>query len=435
MSISIENLRQTLSGLVTHQAREANPEDTVAGVRPRVVVEPATEEEVAEVLAFADREGLKVLVRGGGTQLTFGLPPSGGDILLCTSRLDKVLEHEPQDQTISVQSGMRLADLQAHLAQTRQWLAIDPPLPAAATIGGIISTNISGARRLRFGAVRDQVIGIRVVLADGTIAKGGGKVVKNVAGYDLAKLFCGALGTLGVVVAASFRLYPLPSGRRTIILTSSSPALLSELALKVTTSTLVPTSVDLIGPGEDEHRCTLAIRFESGVPAAVEDQSAAVVELAGDLAGSAQVLADEEEASFWRSADNWTGTAPDEGSTLVLKASLLPTTVSRWLAGLDSAAAAAGVSSRWRAHIGHGTVYARISGTEEPLVGVVDAVRALAQAEQGSLVVQSAPAEIVRSLDVWGAVTAVDLMRRVKASFDPNNTLNPGRFVTDSPYC
>src|SRR5262249_41207894 len=161
------------------------------------------------------------------------------------------------------------------------------------------------------GAVRDQIIGIRFALADGTIAKGGGKVVKNVAGYDLAKLFCGALGTLGVVVAASFRLYPLPSCRRTITLASSSPALLSELALQVTTSTLVPTAVDLLGPGEVEHRCTLAIRFESGVPTAVEDQSAAVIELAGELAGSAHVLADEEEASFWGSADAWSTRAPD----------------------------------------------------------------------------------------------------------------------------
>jgi glycolate oxidase FAD binding subunit len=429
MSISIENLRQTLSDLLTHQAREADPEDAVAGVRPAVVVEPATDEEVAAVLAFADREGLKVLVRGGGTQLTFGLPPVGGDILLSTSQLDKVLEHEPHDQTISVQPGMCLSDLQAHLAQTRQWLAIDPPLPDAATIGGIISTNISGARRLRFGAVRDQVIGIRIVLADGTIAKGGGKVVKNVAGYDLAKLFCGALGTLGVVVAASFRLYPLPSSRRTITLTSSSLALLTELALKVIASTLVPTAVDVLGPGDSEHPCTLAIRFESGVPAAVEDQSATVVELAGELAGSAHVLADEEEASFWRSADDWSRRAPDENNTLVLKASLLPGNVSLWLAQLDSAAAAAGVASRWRAHLGHGTAYARLSGSGEALAGMVDEVRATAQAERGSVVVQDAPPELARSLDIWGAVPAIDLMRRVKARFDPNGTLNPGRFV------
>ena len=429
MSISIENLRQTLSGLLTHQAREAGLEDSVAGVLPRIVVEPATEEEVATVLAFADRAGLKVLVRGGGTQLGLGLPPAGGDILLSTSRLDKVLEHEPHDQTISVQSGIRLANLQGYLAQTRQWLAIDSPLPGAATIGGIISTNISGARRLRFGAVRDQIIGIRIVLADGTIAKGGGKVVKNVAGYDLAKLFCGALGTLGVVVAASFRLYPLPKCRRTVVLTSSSPALLCEVALKVSASTLVPTAIDLLGPGDGQSPCRLAIRFESGVPAAVEDQSDAVVELAGELAGSAHVLADEEEASFWTSADDWTGRAPDESNTLVLKASLLPTQVSPWLARLDSAIAAAGLASRWRGHLGHGTVYARLSGSEAALSGVVNELRTLAEAERGSLVVQDAPPGLARALDVWGAVAAVDLMRRVKARFDPHVTLNPGRYI------
>jgi glycolate oxidase FAD binding subunit len=429
MSISLESLRQTLSELLTHQAREAGPGEDVACVRPRVVVEPATEEEVATVLAFADREGLKVLVRGGGTQLGMGLPPAGGDILLDTGHLDSVLEHEPHDQTISIQSGMRLVDLQTHLAQTGQWLALDPPLPDAATIGGIVSTNVSGARRLRFGAVRDQIIGIRVVLADGTIAKGGGKVVKNVAGYDLPKLFCGALGTLGVVVATSFRLYPLPEARRTVTLTSSSLAPLCELALKVTASTLVPTAIDVLGPRDGEHVCTLAVRFESGVKSAVEDQSAAVIMLAGELAGSAHILQDEQEASFWRAADGWSSTAPTERSTLLLKASLLPSKVYGWLARLDTAASSAGLASSWRAHVGHGAVYGRLSGSEEALIGTLGELRTLAQVERGSLVVQDAPPELAHVLDVWGMIGAVDLMRRVKARFDPNATLNPGRFV------
>ncbi len=429
MSISPKSLEHTLSGLLSYPAREAGLGDAVAGVQPRVVVEPTTEEEVAAVLAFADREGLKVLVRGGGTQLGQGFPPMGGDILLSTARLNAVLEHEPHDQTISVQSGMRLADVQTHLAQTRQWLALDPALPEAATIGGVISTNASGARRLRFGAVRDNIIGIRVVLADGTIAKGGGKVVKNVAGYDLPKLYCGALGTLGVIVTANFRLYPLPAARRTVAVTASSPSPLCELALKVIATTLVPTAIDVFGSGDGDHIYTLAVRFESGVPVSVTDQSVALLALAGELADSAQVLEDEEEARYWQAADDLITTPPADASALLLKANLLPSKVASWLARLETMASAASLTTRWRAHVGHGTVYVWLAGPLEALPDAVSKLRQEARDMRGSLVVQHASPALARSLDVWGPVNALELMRTIKERFDPQSTLNPGRFV------
>ncbi|MDQ6660866.1 MAG: FAD-binding oxidoreductase, partial [Chloroflexota bacterium] len=218
MKTSLQSLQAALDPLTGGYVRLAEDTDTVAGVRPQIVVEPGNEEEVSAVLAFADQEGLKVLVRGGGTQLGIGFPPRGGDILLSTLRLNQLVEHAPHDMTATVQAGLRLSDLQATLANTRQWLALDPAPGSAATIGGIMATNASGPRRLHYGGVRDQIIGIRVVLPDGTIAKGGGKVVKNVAGYDLSKLFTGSLGTLGVIVAATFRLYPIATASRTVVL-------------------------------------------------------------------------------------------------------------------------------------------------------------------------------------------------------------------------
>lgn len=430
MSISTESLRQTLSGLLSHPVREAGPHDAVAGAQPRVVVEPATEDEVAAVVSLADRDGLKVLVRGGGTQLGLGSSPTGGDILLSTRRLDAVLEHEPHDQTIAVECGKPLSELQEYLRQTRQWLALDPPLPAAATIGGIVATNASGPRRLRFGAVRDQIIGIRVVLADGTAAKGGGKVVKNVAGYDLPKLFCGALGTLGVVVAANFRLYPLTAYRRTVTLDAATMEPLCDLALKITASTLTPTAIDLLGPEEGTPIYVLAVRFESGVEAAVQNQSSALLALAGDLSGKARVLEGEEENDFWRAgADGMTRPGADTGATL-LKASLLPSKVCAWLGLLESVSTSAGLSAHWRAHLGHGIVYAWIDGDLERLPRLVEELRASAvSSSRGSLIVTQASPELLRRLDVWGSVSALDLMRRLKQRFDPNFTLNPGRFV------
>jgi glycolate oxidase FAD binding subunit len=313
-------------------------------------------------------------------------------------------------------------------------LVLDPPLPAAATIGGIVATNASGPRRLRYGAARDQIIGIRVVLADGTVAKGGGKVVKNVAGYDLPKLFCGALGTLGVVVAANFRLYPLTVYSGTVIFATTTIEPLCELARSLTASTLTPTAIDLLGPEDGTHTCVLAARFESGVAASVHNQSSALLALAGNLSGKARaraVLEGEEENQFWRAAaERMSEPDGDAGPEAVhLRANLLPSEVGAWLGRLEAVSRSAELSLRWRAHLGHGIVDAWIAGDAERMSGLVEEVRAEARNSRGNLVVVEASPDVLRRLDVWGSVSALDLMRRLKQRFDPNFTLNPGRFV------
>ena len=250
MNVSQQSLLSSIEPLLPGRVRVAETIDEVMGVHPQVVVEPEHEDEVAKLLSYANQQGLKVLVRGSGTQLHTGFPPSKGDIVLSTARLNSLVEHAPHDLTVTVQAGITLASLQTALAEARQWLALDPMLAPEATMGGIIATNSSGPRRLRYGGVRDQIIGVRVVLADGTIAKGGGKVVKNVAGYDLPKLFTGSLGTLGVIVEATFRLYPLPVTSRTVTLTSSNLPALCHLAVQIIGSTLVPTIVDIFGSSD-----------------------------------------------------------------------------------------------------------------------------------------------------------------------------------------
>ncbi len=259
---SPEALRDALGPLVGGRVRAAAEGDSVAGVRPAAVAEPGDEAAVAAVLALADREGLKVLPRGGGTQLGLGHPPAGGDILLDLGRLGAVVEYAPGDLTVTAQAGLRLTDLQAALAKEGQWLALDPALPLAATIGGIVATNASGPRRLRYGGVRDQIIGVRVARPDGTIARGGGKVVKNVAGFDLPKLFTGALGTLGVIIDATFRLYPIPAASRTVVLTAPEPAPLCDLTLRIIGSTLIASAIDVYGDTTSSEGPRLAVRFE-----------------------------------------------------------------------------------------------------------------------------------------------------------------------------
>lgn len=426
MNVSSGTLLDTLQAIVGEHARAAVAADAVAGVQPQIVAELADEEQVAALLAYANERGLKVLPRGAGTQMGMGTPPSGGDILLSMKRLDRVLEHVPHDLTVSVQAGVRLADLQATLAHAGQWLALDPTLPPEATIGGLLSTNVSGPRRLRYGGVRDQLIGIRVALADGTLAKGGGKVVKNVAGYDLPKLFTGALGTLGVVVSATFRVYPILPFSRTLVVEAASLQRLCQLALQILGTTLVPTALDVVGadPGEP---AVLAARFESGVEASVEDQSRRLTEIvAGD--GTVRTLTAEEERRLWHGERGNEGTSGG-ATTLATKTSVLPAEVGGWLASLRQVVEETGVAATYRAHAGHGLIETRVTGSDEALAWAVETLRTQARRERGSLVVTDAPPAFAARMDLWGPVAALGVMRRLKERFDPCGTLNPGRFV------
>ena len=431
MNVSAEPLQSALTAIAVGHVRPAEDADAVMGVSPRVVVAPESEDEVAALLQFANERGLAVLPYGGGSHQTMGRPPQSGTILLSTARLNQVIEHAPHDQTVTLQAGVRLADLQATLGRSRQWLALDPPYTESATIGGLIATNISGPRRLRYGGVRDQIIGIRVVLPDGAIAKGGGKVVKNVAGYDLPKLFTGSLGTLGVVVAASFRLYPLAAASRTIVLEAASPAPLCVLAVRILASTLVPSALDVLGAtGSAAHR--LAVRFESGVAAAVDEQVAAARDMVdGTTTSVAQDFSGEDETAFWRDSQSLAlGPASGEVACQV-KASLLPSEVAGWLAELTATMTSHDVRAAWAAHAGHGLVSVRLVGQLEALASSIPALRTSAHERRGTLVVADAPLALASLVDVWGPIPALDVMRRIKQRFDPHGILNPGRFVGD----
>src|SRR6266702_3703543 len=197
---------------------------TVDGLLPRLVVTPTAVEEVAHIVALTAQHGLSLLPRGGGSRMSVGGLPERIDVLLETNKLTQLLEHEAPDLTCHVQAGLTLAALQAQLATKGQRLALDPADAQQATIGGLLASNASGPKRLRYGTARDLVIGLHVVQATGEIARSGGNVVKNVAGYDLNKLYIGSLGTLGIIVKANFKLQPLPANERTLLLTFTKAA-------------------------------------------------------------------------------------------------------------------------------------------------------------------------------------------------------------------
>ena len=422
-------LQAKLDALAPGQTRVAEPGDAVLGVQPLVVAEPASAETLAALLAFADGEGLAVLPRGGGTQMGMGFPPQRGEIVLSLEALNHIIEHAPHDQTVTVEAGFPLATLQEHLAQTGQWLALDPPLRPGATVGGLIATALAGPRRLRYGGVRDQILGVQVALADGTLARGGGKVVKNVAGYDLPKLFTGALGTLGVVLSASFRLYPLPADSQTLICAAPALEPLCAAAQAITASTLTPTAIDLLGPESDGQPYRLAVRFQSRVERAVTEQLATLRALLGALAEDAEALHGPDEAAFWQALDVPPSAHDVGASWLDARAALLPGEVMGWLAALRTTAARDAFSVRWRAHAGHGAVRAHLAGQPDALLAATQTLRKAAEDARGALVIEEYAPELAARIDPWGAPSALDLMRRVKAQFDPHNTLNPGRYV------
>jgi glycolate oxidase FAD binding subunit len=409
----------------------APPGTAVDGVPAARVARPGSVEEAGQVLAAAAADGLAVAFTGGGSKLGLGNPPERVDLLVSTQGLDRVLEHAAGDLVVRVQGGTRLADLQAALAPAGQMLALDPPEPGA-TVGGVVAANASGPRRLRYGTVRDLIIGITVVLADGTVARAGGKVVKNVAGYDLAKLLCGSLGTLGLIAEAIFRLHPLPAAAAVVTLEVDTPERVGAAVGPLLRSALEPSAVELAWP-DRQLPGRLTVVFE-GIRPGVEAQAAACAELLGRV-GSAVVAGPGETDAALDSL----GARPFEKADVGVKVACPPAELPAVLADLrDGPLAWAGSVS---GHAGTGVLWMASDAREGELEAsggrVVPALaEGIAKARErlaavgGSLVLVKAPPELKRAVDVWGpAGDALGLMRRVKERFDPDRRLSPGRFV------
>ena len=403
--------------------REATAEDAIEGVEPSLVVEPGTIEEISEVMKLASREGIAVSPRGGGTKMGLGNPPRQVDLILSTARIDGIIEHVPGDQIVRAQAGVKLEDLQENLAGSDQLLGVDPP-EEGATVGGIVAANASGPRRLRYGTMRDLIIGIKVVLADGTVAKAGGKVVKNVAGYDLSKLFTGSLGTLGVIAEANFRLHPIRESARTIFIEVDDYGQIPEVAQTLTHSSVSQFVLDALEMRWEGDRGVIAALFE-GIEPAVEAQSSAATEILRSY-GEANVLGKDDGDEFWNSFAR----RPWATGDVALKIGAPPADLAAVLDSVLGAAERAGVEARLSGHAGTGVTFAGLSGEDDGLVDVVEEVREIRVRRGGSVVVQEAPLSIKERMEVWGPVgDYLGLTRRVKEKFDPGYTMNHGRFL------
>jgi len=435
-------MRATLGAIVGDEwvSEPVPPFDDVDGVHPRLLVSPGGAAEVAEVLRTASREGWAVLPTGRGRLRTLGNPPRGGDLWLSTERLTAVTEYEPADLTAAVQSGATLGEFNRHLAEHRQVLPWDPPGGPDRTMGGIAAVGKTGPLRLGFGQPRDWVLGIEVATVEGKLIRAGGRVVKNVAGYDLTKLFVGSLGTLGVITELNVKVRPQPATELTTVVASRDPSMLWSLARKIRQSHAQPVAMEILSAeamrwagtdvaGRDDYLCT---RF-AGDDADVRDQVLLVESFASELGlSAAEQIGDQRVLALWRGiADLPLHEAVRVALRLSLRLSRL-----KGVAGLatrsfpvhaEEVAVCVGP--------GTGTLWVFLGGVVDEhritaIVPEIERLREICRADGGSLVIERAPLELKKRLDVWGDVgSAGPLMKGMKKLFDPHDSLNPGRFV------
>jgi glycolate dehydrogenase FAD-binding subunit len=407
------------------------------GRTPEAVVFPGSKEEVGAILSLAGEQGVPVLPWGGGTAVGIGAPPTRVGIVLGLKRLDRVLEHEPGDLTATVEAGITLAALQAHLGRRGQWLSLDPASPERATLGGILASNAAGPRRHLYGTCRDLLIGVTVVSADGTVIRGGGKVVKNVAGYDLPKLFIGSFGTLGVLVEATLRLRPSSDEDRLVVARFERLAEAGTAARAVMASDLIPSALDLVDGGAlralgigDGSALLFGV---DGIRDQVEWQCAELDRLLGPLGlTESRVLDGNARDLLWRQLGDL-GARGAEDAAGVMKWGVLPTQLSALMEQAAAIAEKNGLGAALTAHAGIGIATAVLSGGGGDVNAVVATLtewRSLVKAVGGHAMIEWAPLPVKERVSVWDDPgPATRIMKGLKAQLDPRGILNPGRFV------
>ncbi|MEX2093732.1 MAG: FAD-binding oxidoreductase [Pirellulales bacterium] len=404
------------------------------------VLSPTDESDVAEAIRSAHDARQPIFPAGGRTSLDFGgiIPPAGQQLDL--TALSRVVDYTPRDMTIVVEAGIRMADLTATLAAEQQQLPIDVPRAAEATLGGVTATNWTGPRRLGHGTMRDYVIGIHAVDGRGVAFKGGGRVVKNVAGYDFCKLLTGSFGTLGVITQLALKVKPLSERSATVVATCHELAVAEAILERLVNLTATPTTIDLLVgsawhqealPGNDNRAATLVVRIEGTDDEVKWMAEHTQYEFWQGGASGAQLLSDSDADRLWSHqvefADRGATTKHDEVS-LVLKIAVPPSAVTATIADLRSHDPACTI----QAHAASGIIIARFANfaaTEVSSV-LVGKLRPAAVARGGSLVVLASKLEGLTPHIIWaGRTDATVLMERIKRQFDPQNILNPGRFV------
>ncbi|WP_174732303.1 FAD-binding oxidoreductase [Mesobacillus harenae] len=420
--------------LVMAGENEAHP----FGNSGHAVVYPESEEDISAILKYANTKGLTITVMGGGTKRGYGGLTETTDILLSLERHRGIVEHTPGDMTLTVKAGTPFKELQDYLAKHKQKISLDPFWPEQATIGGIIAANESGPKRLGYGSARDAVIGLRTVYPDGKVIRSGGKVVKNVAGYDMNKLFIGSMGTLGVVSEVTVKLRPLPKCESLVLVSfpEGHQDKIQPFAVKVLDSMIEPVSLELLNPTladrlTGQKNYTLVLSFED-VESSVQYQENFIKNILPE--GTELKIVSKEEADvFWKKFYHHipNGAAEITSETEAsLKVGSVNLKVLQILKNSELLQDQFNVSVEAHGGLGHGLSQIHIRGAGKDVAAAVTEAREIAEKEGGYAVLKHLPFKLRKEVDVWGkSPSYFFLLQGIKATVDPKKTLNPNRFV------
>jgi glycolate oxidase FAD binding subunit len=392
---------------------------------PVYLLFPQRIEALAEVVKLASQHQWRMLICGNGSKLNWGSTAKDIQLVISLQNCDRLIEHAVGDLTITVEAGMKLSDLQEKLRSHNQFLPIDPSHDDA-TLGGIVASADTGSYRQRYGGVRDLLLGMSFVRADGEIAKAGGRVVKNVAGYDLMKLFTGAFGTLGIITQLTFRTYPLISTSQTLLLTGKAQEI-GQATQTIRNSAMTPVAMDLLSTAVVSELdlgtgIGLIIRWQT-IPQSIEQQIEEVQAIAKHLNLTTNIYQDELEVDLWRNCANLT-TKPYSERSLICKIGLAPTTAINFL---QLEVVNHHVAARVHASSGIGQLQLE---SDQNIIEIIQRMRSLCEQNHGFLTILDAPKTLKQQIDVWGYTgNALKTMEAIKNQFDPQGILNRDRFM------
>ncbi|TAJ90336.1 FAD-binding oxidoreductase [bacterium] len=432
MKVAIGQLAAKLEAALGSGAVESSSRTlasyNVDGKIPSILLTPHDPEQIGAALSISAEAEASVIPWGGGTAMQMGNIPRQTDVIIRLERLDKLIEHDDANLTASVQAGIKVTALQKILGQRSQFLALEPPCPGLATIGGTVAANINGARRMLHGGVRDLVIGMKMVLATGEQIKAGGKVVKNVAGYDMCKLFVGSLGTLGVITEITFKLAPISESAATLLAFGPLSECL-RLVDELSQSTLLPAAIAILSSDLSKATSTapempaIAVWTE-GFEEAVARHLRELQELAGRIGLTAEILRGEAHQRLWEHVRDFGA----NGKNIVYRMTIPPASVAEVVEKIDKGITAE-CPARYIAHAGCGAVWCSLDAVPSNAEWF-STLSVLAQEQRGHVVMVAAPPAFKEGIDVWGSPPpSLAIMREIKHQFDPQGILNPGRFI------
>jgi glycolate oxidase FAD binding subunit len=432
-------MQQSIASLFSHLDTEIAPwesldspwqdkiKNAISSSPPGFFLAPTTGETLAEIVKIAHQQALTIMPCGGGSKLGWGGLVKAPQLVVSTAKLNRIVEHSVGDLTVTVEAGVKLADLQQSLKQVNQFLPLEVAYPESATIGGVVATADSGSWRQRYGGVRDMVLGLSFVRSDGEVAKAGGKVVKNVAGYDLMKLFTGSYGTLGIVSQVTFRVYPLPQASGTVVLGGDRESL-AKTSQMLLNSTLTPTAANLLSAplmktlalGE---AMGLVVRFQS-IEESVKEQIAQTIAFGEKLGLKAGVYRGQQEVDLWQQLSQ-TMTRKRSNTAITCKMGILGNKAANALQRWEDLTKGRGLGM---IYIGSGL--GRLYLDCEKAIDILRQMRSYTETYQGFLTLLESTPSFKQEMEPWGyRGNALTIMARIKQKFDPKNILNPSRFV------